>query len=114
MKTDNNFFDKRFWQGLLIATFSQLITLTVAVGVSFYINGTLEKMTDFLDSLTSTVESIESIATNVSPNAINERAEALQQSAAEIGEGVGDGGAETVNRIGNALRNFRNQDEIND
>ena len=103
-----NFFDKRFWQNVLIASISQLIVLTIAIFVSMYIGNSLERLTDLFESVDGALARVESVVTGLDPAEIALQADALNQGAQVIGEGVGDGGAEVLDRVGNAWREFKN------
>lgn len=103
-----NFFDKRFWQNVLIASISQLIVLTIAIFVSMYIGNSLERLTDLFESVDGALARVESVVTGLDPAEIALQADALNQGAQVIGEGVGDGGAEVLDRVGNAWKEFKN------
>lgn len=105
----SNFFDKRFWQTLAVAVFSQLIVLVIAVGVSMYIGGYLDQMTSLFDSMNGALTSIQTIL-NVDPARITEISTSLNEGAAILGDGVGDGGASVVDKVGSAIINFRSND----
>ena len=104
----NNFFDKRFWQILVVATISQLIVLVIAVGVSMYIGGYLDKMTTLFESIDGAITSIERVVENINPTEIAEVSEALNTGAQVLGDGVGEGGADVINKVGDAWNTFRN------
>ena len=103
-----NFFDKRFWQNVLIASISQLIVLTIAIFVSMYIGNSLERLTELFESVDGALARVESVVTGLDPTEIALQADALNQGAQVIGEGVGDGGAEVLDRVGNAWKEFKN------
>lgn len=103
-----NFFDKRFWQNVLIASISQLIVLTIAIFVSMYIGNSLERLTDLFESVDGALARVESVVTGLDPAEIALQADALNQGAQVIGVGVGDGGAEVLDRVGNAWKEFKN------
>lgn len=112
--TDNRFFNKQFWRMTLIAAFSQIIVLCIALlaGAVF---------TDKIDSLTQLFESVDSTLTNVqttldaalgvNPEELAAQANALKESATTVGEGVGDGGSEVIDRVGEAWKKFQSGDD---
>lgn len=104
----SEFFDKRFWQTLVVAVISQIIILVIALGVSLYVGGYLDKMTSLFESIEGAVTSIERIVENVNPAEIAEISDALNTGAQVLGEGVGEGGADVVNKVGEAWNTFRN------
>ena len=114
---DDKFFNRQFWQMTLIAAFSQMIVLVIALTASLLIGGKIDAITNMFATMNETVTRVESSINTVmgiDPTALQARADALRDSATEVGVGVGDGGAETINRVGNAINNWRNkQDETN-
>lgn len=110
----NNFFNQRFWQNLVIAVIGQLIVLVIAVGVSLYVGGYLEQMTALFESIDNAVTTIERVVENVNPEEIAEMSDALNNGAQVLGDGVGEGGADVVNKVGDAWNNFRNNGETNE
>lgn len=104
------FFNRQFWRMTLIAAFSQVIVLCIALVAGGLIGGKIDKLIALSDSLGQTLERVESTVNTVvgiDPTVLQEKAEALNESANTVGAGVGDGGAEVVNRIGDALQKFR-------
>jgi hypothetical protein len=113
---NDNFFNRQFWRMTLIAAFSQMIVLVIALTASLVIGGKIDAITNMFATMNETMTRVESSINTVmgiDPAALQERADALRDSATEVGVGVGDGGAETVNRVGDAINNWRNnrQDE---
>lgn len=104
------FFNRQFWRMTLIAAFSQMIVLVIAITAGLIFGGKLDKVIELSDSLNQTMitftQTVET-AMGVDPAELQEKAEALRDGATEVGTGVGDGGAETVNRIGDALNKWR-------
>jgi hypothetical protein len=104
------FFNRQFWRMTLIAAFSQVIVLAIALTASAVIGGKVDKLIELSDSVSETLERVETTintVTGIDPAVLQEKANALNESAGIVGEGVGDGGAEVVNRIGDAIQKFR-------
>ena len=109
-----DFFNQRFWQMLVIAITGQLIVLVIAIFVSMYVGGYLDKMTTLFESIDGAITSIERVVESVNPAEIIEMSEALNESAGIVGAGVGEGSADVVNQVGNALTNFLKKDDASD
>lgn len=104
------FFNRQFWRMTLIAAFSQIIVLCIALAASVMIGGKIDSLTTLFATMNETMERVEtSINTvmGIDPAELQMKAEALKESATTVGTGVGDGGAETVNRIGDAINRWR-------
>jgi hypothetical protein len=109
-----SFFDKSFFQKLLIAVFSNTIVLAIAVVIGLYVGDKIDKMVALSDSIGNTLERVETTVNTVvgiNPEVLNEKATAMKDGVTKVGEGFGDGGAETVNRIGEAWNNFKKDKE---
>lgn len=103
-------FNKDFVRLLLVQVLASLITLVIAITVSLYVGGKIEKLTDLFDSVDAALGRIESLV-EIGPEGIAEVSSAIDDSATVVGEAVGDGGAEIVDRVGDAWNNFRSSDD---
>lgn len=107
---EDKFFNKEFWRKVFVASISQIIVLVIAMSLSIFLSGKIDKLIALSDSMGNTLERVETTITTVTgidPKVLQEKADALKTGAGTVGEGIGDGGAETVNRIGNALKKFK-------
>ena len=111
---DNNpnepFFNRQFWRMTLIAAFSQMIVLVIALTASMLIGGKIDSLTNLFATANETLIRVETsinAVMGVDPVELQEKANALRDSATEVGVGVGDGGGEVVDRIGNALDRWK-------
>ena len=90
-----------------------LFTSIISI-VSMYVGGYLDKMTTLFESIDGAITSIERVVESVNPAEIIEMSEALNESAGIVGAGVGEGSADVVNQVGNALTNFLKKDDASD
>jgi len=81
-----------------------LTVVTIAAGL--FINSKIEGITEMLVAANTTLQTIERLI-SVDPNDITEVSNALNGGAQTLGEGVGEGGAEVVDRVGEAWNKFR-------
>lgn len=108
---NDNFFNREFGRKVVVAVTSQIIVLVVAVGVGLMVSGKIDKLIQLSDSLNNTMTTFTEVvetAMGIDPADLLEKADAMRDSATTVGEGVGDGGGEIVNRVGDAWKNFRN------
>lgn len=108
------FFNRQFWRMTLIAAFSQMIVLVIALTAGAVFGSKIDSLTTLFATMNETLTRVEtSINTvmGIDPAELQGKADALRQSATTVGEGVGDGGAETVNRIGEAFQQWRNRND---
>jgi ABC-type multidrug transport system fused ATPase/permease subunit len=102
-----DFFNKTFWQLLVVSTVSQVVVLVIAVVASVYITGSIEQLTQLFSSIDDAITSIERVVNTLDPAQVAEQSDALRDGAETIGQGIGTGGATVVDNIGSALQNFR-------
>ena len=103
------FFNKQFWRMTLIAAFSQIIVLVIALTAGAVFGGKIDQLTNLFATMNATLESVESTINTVvgiDTGNLQEQAAGIAESADILGEGVGDGGANAIDRIGEAWRNF--------
>jgi hypothetical protein len=113
---DNKFFNKQFWRMTLIASFSQIIVLCIALTASLVISDKIDSLTKLFATANETLERVEtSINTviGIDPRLLQEKADGIAESATTVGKGVGDGGAETVKRVGEAFKQWREGKDAN-
>jgi len=100
----------------LIAAFSQMIVLLIALTASMIFGGKLDKVIALSDSLNQTMitftQTVET-ALGVDPIALQEKADGLRDRATDVRVGVGDGGGEVVDRIGDALDRWKDKRDNN-
>ena len=110
------FFNRQFWRMTLIAAFSQMIVLLIALTASMIFGGKLDKVIALSDSLNQTMitftQTVET-ALGVDPIALQEKADGLRDRATDVRVGVGDGGGEVVDRIGDALDRWKDKRDNN-
>lgn len=109
VQQDDRFFNKQFWRMTLIATFSQIIVLVIALTVGAVFGGKIDQLTNLFATMNGTLERVESTintVVNLDTDNLQEQATGIAESAGVLGEGVGDGGANAIDRIGEAWRTF--------
>ena len=107
---NEKFFNKEFGRKIVVAVVSQTIVLAIAVTVGLMVSGKIDKLIQLSDSLNGTMTALTKTvetAMGIDPAELQEKADALRNGAATVGEGIGDGGGEIVDRIGNAWNSFR-------
>jgi hypothetical protein len=104
------FFNKEFGRKVVVAVTAQTIVLAVALTVGLMVSGKIDKLIQLSDSLNNTMttftETVET-AMGIDPAELQVKADALRDGASTVGEGLGDGGSEVVDRVGDAWNNFR-------
>ena len=108
---DEPFFSKRFFQNLLIASIVSLLSLGLALYVSFYIGSQIERLTVLSESLNKNMENIVKLV-EMGPEGIQEVGTAIEENAGKIGDSIGDGGASVVDKVGSAVKKFTT--DVND
>lgn len=105
----DKFFDKAFWQQFWLSLFTNLIMLIIAVVLGLFITGYMERATQLFETMNSTLINVQSTleaVAGIDTVQLQEQAAGVAESATSIGEGVGDGSAEVINRAGEAWNNF--------
>lgn len=102
---DEKFFSKRFFQNLLIASIVSFVSLALAIFVSFYIGGQIERLTQLSESVNRNMENIVRLV-EMGPEGIQEVGTAVEENAAKIGDSIGEGGASVVDKVGSAVKKF--------
>lgn len=102
----NNFFDKSFFQNLIVACVSGIVVLIFGLFVSLYIGSQLEEIRRISESVNGSLESL-IVLIETGSEGIDEVSTAISENSALVGESVGDGGAAVVNRVGDEIRRFR-------
>jgi type III secretory pathway component EscS len=108
-RTKRQVFDKSFWQQFWLSLFTNLIMLIIAVVLGLFITGYMERATQLFETMNSTLINVQSTleaVAGIDTVQLQEQAAGVAESATSIGEGVGDGGAEVINRAGEAWNNF--------
>jgi len=90
----------------MVITDVRVILATITIVAGMYINSQIETITAALVAANTTLQTIERLI-SVDPNDITEVGEALKGGADTFGEGVGDGGAKVVERVGEAWNKFK-------
>jgi hypothetical protein len=107
------FFNQEFGRKVVVAVTAQTILLAVALTVGLTVSGKIDKLIQLSDSLNNTMmtftETVET-AMGIDPEDLLEKADALRNGAETVGEGLGEGGSEVVDRVGDAWNNFRRAD----
>lgn len=112
--TEQGFFNKQFFRNLFIAVISQMIVLVIAISVSTYVGGYLDRLTVLFESVDRALTSIERVVQTLDPEELASKAEAINGASQVIGDGVGDGGAVAVDKIGTAFDKFLKKDKIDE
>lgn len=99
------FFGKTFWQQMLIAWSGHIVALVLAAVVSLWIGGQIAKLTALAESVKESTDSIVELI-KLGPGKIKEVGSAIQDTAGETGEAIGEGAATVVDRVGTAFDRF--------
>lgn len=106
-----NFFNVAFWRQLVI----MLIVLLVGVfSINMMLGAKIDQLITLSNSLNTTMTTFTNTvetAMGIDPAELQQKADALREGATTLGEGAGDGGAEIVNRVGEAWNAFRENKE---
>lgn len=103
------FFNKQFWRMTLIASFSQIIVLCIALAASAVIGGKIDSLTTLFATMNGTLERVETTINTVvglDTAELAQQAEGIAESAGIVGDGVGEGGAKVVDQVGSAVNNW--------
>jgi len=103
------FFDKNFWQLLVVGTLSSLATLMIAFIVSMYLSDKIEKLTTLFESVDRSVQSISKLV-NTDPEKVKAMSDTLNTSVEELGESVGKGSVSAIERARDSWLNYRNEE----
>lgn len=110
---NDNFFNRSFWRQL---TIQSLVIVIGLLAVNFMLGAKIEQLIQLSESLNTTMTTFTNTvetAMGIDPEELQQKADALRESATTVGEGVGDGGGEIVDRVGNAFRKFQeNRNEV--
>ena len=103
------FFNIQFWRTLVIAVFTQVVVLLLAISVTLILSGRIETLISLSDSLNQTMitftKTIET-AMNVDTAEIQSKAEDLSGSVSTLSDGIGDGGANVIEKVDDAWTDF--------
>lgn len=94
-----------FMVKVLTDTRTVIAAITVAVGL--YVDSKIDSVTEMLVAANATLQTIQQLI-DVDPTKITDVSETLNVGAQTVGEGIGEGGADVVNRVGEVWNNFRN------
>jgi len=90
--------------------FVKVLTDTrTVIAVGLYVDSKIQSVTEMLIAANATLETVQQLL-SVDPEDVTKVSESLNVGAQTLGEGVGDGGAEVINRVGEAWNSFRNPD----
>lgn len=94
-----------FVMRVLTDTRTVIAAITVAVGL--YIDSKIDSVTEMLAAANATLQTIQQLI-DVDPTKIGDVSESLNIGAQTVGDGIGEGGANVVNRVSQAWNNLQN------
>lgn len=109
VKKSDRFFNKEFWQMTLIAAFSQIIVLVIALTASAIFSDKIDQLTNLFATMNGTLERVETTINTVvglDTENLQTQAAGIADSAGILGEGVGEGGADALTKISDAWKKF--------
>lgn len=93
---------------LNIITDVRVIVVVITIIAGIVINDKIESVTQMLIAANQTLQSIQQVL-DIDPAVVTEMSDKLNSGAQKVGEGIGEGGAEAVSRIGEAWNAFKKQ-----
>lgn len=102
----NNFFDKAFWQGLVVQVSSTLIVGVIALTIGLYVGSKIDRLTDLFSTVNETLARVETIV-EAGPEGIAAVSGAMNDGAETLGASVGEGSAAAIEKAGDAWRSWR-------